>query len=483
MTTAAEYAELVRPTWEADRTLTRELVLESWEVVDPDHLEPRLAEVDPTGAAYGYLATAREYIRPDTAGDRERRRLDAQADPETMAELERLRLSTNGTNPSVRTALTDCVDVFSRWLYMPNPVVLHAVLGTYVANFLDGDPLWLLAVGPPSSGKTEVVNAVSHRPGVHQAATITEAALLSGTPKKQSGAEATGGLLRKVGDFGILVLKDFTSVLAQNHDTRSQVLAALREVFDGAWTRHVGTDGGKTLAWEGKVGLIGGCTPTIDRHHAVLSALGDRFILIRQPEVDPEDVSRRAMAHIGREREMRQDLAAAVDAVVDRAPIDRDVGELDEASFERIRDLAIFAVRARSAVERDGYTQDVLVMPEPEGPPRFLLSLRRLMAGLECVGCTPDETWAVLNRVAVDSMPKVRRQVIDALAADDSELLDEGPRPTTVVAIAAELPNKTAKRTLEDLHLLGLVDRASKGTAQNSGDLWSLSTFTRRYAP
>jgi hypothetical protein len=38
---------------------------------------------------------------------------------------------------------------------------------------------------------------------------------------------------------------DFTSILSQNRDTRGQVLAALREVYDGSWDRPVGADGGK----------------------------------------------------------------------------------------------------------------------------------------------------------------------------------------------------------------------------------------------
>ena len=51
-------------------------------------------------------------------------------------------------------------------------------------------------------------------------------------------------------------------------ETRAEVLAALREIYDGAWTRHVGTDGGRTLAWKGKVGLLFAATGVIDSHYA-----------------------------------------------------------------------------------------------------------------------------------------------------------------------------------------------------------------------
>ena len=104
--------------------------------------------------------------------------------------------------------------------------------------------MWTQLVGPPGCGKTETFNSLSGLPDIHHAATLTEAALLSGTPKKERDAGAKGGLLRQVGPFGLLLVKDFTSVLSMARDSRTSVLAALREVYDGSWTRHVGTGGG-----------------------------------------------------------------------------------------------------------------------------------------------------------------------------------------------------------------------------------------------
>jgi hypothetical protein len=174
-------------------------------------------------------------------------------------------------------------------------------LGAVAANLMKGDPVWVMVVGPPSGGKTESINAIASLPYVRLGATLTEAALLSGTPKKQKAAGSKGGLLREIGDFSMLTLKDFTSILAMNRDQRGQLLAALREIFDGSWTRNVGTDGGRTLTWSGKLGLIAGCTAAIDRHHGVMSVMGERFLLYpglssygpRSPPVAPYPASRR----------------------------------------------------------------------------------------------------------------------------------------------------------------------------------------------
>ena len=89
--------------------------------------------------------------------------------------------------------------------------------------------------------------------GAHVASTISsDGALLSGTPEGATAKAATGGLLRQIGDRGLLVIKDVTSILSMNRDTRATVLAALREIHDGHWARNLGTDGG--APWTGPAG-------------------------------------------------------------------------------------------------------------------------------------------------------------------------------------------------------------------------------------
>jgi hypothetical protein len=186
------------------------------------------------------------------------------------------------------------------------------VLGTVAANLLPGDPVWLGLIGPPSSAKTEILNSTLMLPDVVQAATVTPASLLSGTPKKQFDKSAKGGLLRRIGDFGIIVLKDFGSILSMRPDAKAETLAALREVYDGSWTRHLGTDGGKMLSWQGKVGLLFGATGVIDAHYSVIGAMGDRFLFNRLAPLS-EGQFKRALKHQGAAtKRMRTELAEAV---------------------------------------------------------------------------------------------------------------------------------------------------------------------------
>src|SRR5262249_49354532 len=63
-----------------------------------------------------------------------------------------------------------------------------------------------------------------------------------------------------------------------NAEPRAETLAAMREIYDGSWTRHLGSAGGKSLTWKGKVAIVFAATEVIDAHHAVIGAMGDRFL-------------------------------------------------------------------------------------------------------------------------------------------------------------------------------------------------------------
>src|SRR5215469_3175519 len=134
---------------------------------------------------------------------------------------------------------------------------LNVVLCCAAAEKLSGDPPWLLVVGGSGAAKTETIAPLSAAGAVTVSTISGEAAFLSGTPAKSRAKNATGGLLRSIGSSGLLVVKDFTSILSMNRDTRALVLAALREIHDGRWSRNVGTDGGFTLSWEGRLIIVG----------------------------------------------------------------------------------------------------------------------------------------------------------------------------------------------------------------------------------
>jgi hypothetical protein len=339
------------------------------------------------------------------------------------------------------------------------------------------DPVWLLDVGPPSGGKTEVISSAAGLPYIVKAATVTEAALLSGTARRERADDATGGLLRTIGEFGILLCKDFTSVLSQNRDTAQKAMAALREIYDGSWDRPMGTDGGRVLSWSGKCGLVGGVTATLDRYSAVINALGDRFLLLRLPDVPAAEQAASALRGRDHDTQMRAELAAAMTGLIHAADLTRVGRDLNDDERDRLIRLATYTARARTAVERDGYTHELVVIPQAEGPARLVLGLRHLYGGLEAIGADEPTRWAVVARVARDCVSAIRSKLIGELVRRTD------PARTSEVAAAVGMVTKTAHQHLEDLALLGLADRTKTSKADNAPDLWSASDWLREFWP
>jgi hypothetical protein len=356
------------------------------------------------------------------------------------------------------------LETFERWLILPSRNPVYAVLGAVAANLLPGIPVWLGLVAPPSSAKTEILNSISTLPNVYQAATLTPAALLSGVPKKQHHKTAVGGLLRQIGDFGIISLKDFGSVLSMRPDAKAEVLAALREIYDGSWTRHLGTDGGRTLAWRGKVGLIFGCTGVIDGHYSVIGSMGDRFLLNR---LEPcKGQFQCALRHSGAATEqMQKELAEAVVHLFAGARTEPRPFNVESEEFQRLDRVVSLVVRLRGAVERDRYSREVEAIYGAEGTARLGLTLERLLAGLDTIGVDRTLALDVVEDIAMDSVPPTRCGAYEFLQ-------DIAPAEAETAAVAKHmgLPTTTARRALEELAAYNLVERTGQG--QGKPDLW-----------
>jgi hypothetical protein len=379
--------------------------------------------------------------------------------------------------PPSPTSLDGVMQAFRKWLELEDEAPVYAVLGAVVANMLPGDPVWLGIIAPPSSAKTEILNSLSMLPIVHAVSTVTPQALLSGTPKKQTSADAKGGLLRQLGDFGLLVLKDFGSVLSMRSEAKGELLAALREIYDGKWTRHVGADGGKTLAWAGKAGVLFGVTEAYDRHYGVIGALGDRFLTIRQDPSKGQFV--KALAHKGGQTKvMRDELATAVAGLFTELKLDTAL-ELSEAERDRLQAIVKLIVTLRAPVFRHANSREIEAIEKPEGEARIGLCLERLFAALTVLGMERAGAMAIVERVAFDSTVPTRLNAFRLVAKQPAWTRPDDQVKTRDVALAMGFPTVTTRRFLEDLAAQGMLvrtrSRDEAGDEKQSGaDLWAI---------
>jgi hypothetical protein len=362
------------------------------------------------------------------------------------------------SGPAPNSPLDYTLKIFREWLLLDDDTPVLAMLGVVAANMLPGDAIWLGLIAPPSSAKTEMLITLANIPHTEMVGTLSVAGLLSGTPRRQRAAGARGGLLQKIGTFGFLILKDFGSILSLRPENKAELLAALREVYDGKWTRIIGADGGRTLEWSGKIGLLFGCTRVYDSHYSVISELGDRFLLWPNKKQLAHSIK-----HANRAPQARTRLVAAVtNLFAAPLPAPRDISDKE---VNWLTDIMQIAVRLRGAVKRDYRTRELEDIYGAEGTARLGKALERVLSGLDCLGVKRSKARKVIRTIAFDSVPPNRLNAYRYLKG-----LKGRPVDTTTIAKVIKLPTITARRALEELVVYGLAERDPQG--QGRPDLW-----------
>ncbi len=360
------------------------------------------------------------------------------------------------------TPIEHLVASLREYLHLPDPSAVYVLMGAVAANLVDGYPVWLMLVGAPGAGKTELVNSLLNVPLIHEMANISgEGSFLSGTATKERSSDATGGVLNSIGTHGGIILNDFTSVLSLPQDTLKKVLAVFRECYSGRWTRNVGSDGGRTLKWEGKVMFIAGCTGSIDNHHMVNASLGERWVYYRFDRPDGFAQSKRALTNAaspGWADNVRALVHGFFESIDLRFGASQPRRLLTDSEMVRVITMAAVAARCRSAVTRDNFSKsrDIMAVPEPEVESRIATSLGQLLIGMDYIGVPEADRWRLLGKVALDSMPRLRRIIVNLAAHNGGvgfkQLQLETGCSKTVVA-----------RSVEELEVFGVVDRQRSG--------------------
>ena len=388
----------------------------------------------------------------------------------TESRLARYSKTTRLSRRTEDSELREMAGKYTGLLYLPDVRPVYAVLAAQVAHWLDGDPVWLMMVGPSGSGKTEIVMSLRNVEQVYVCGEMTSAGLLSGSSKKDRDKNSTGGLLRQIGASGTMLMKDFTSVLSMHREELAKLLGALREIYEGQWTRHIGTDGGMELRWSGKCGLVAATTNAIDRHHTVIAEMGQRMLLYRLPESTGFVTHERSLRRVdtsGIRDRLHRDVADWLVSVRTRTTVEPVTRRSDEL---RLLACGAVAARCRGAISRDSYSREVDNLPVYEAPMRLINQLHLMHKALMVMGAGREETWWLLEKLALDCIPESRRVVLEKLARAGQKGLEMND------VLDPRLGQTAARRVVEDLEVLGVVEK--KGNVMR-GAVWRLTEWAK----
>jgi hypothetical protein len=412
--------------------------------------------------------------------------------------------------------------MFKRHYYFSDDDIIDVVLGVVAGNHFDNDPLWLYLISPPSGGKTELLMSLQMCPETYFLSDFTAASLISGykdpegkkssskgETKNESESELSEGAEQVAMHFGdepsddvepeeqkpatpgdddysllpllngkVLITKDFSIIHDKPAETRSQVLAILRDVYDGYASRKVGNS--HTKGYHSRFNYLAGMTPDIEKSWS-LNTLGERFLMYRIKIDNRREHAKRALLNARAETTgslaIREELQRAVKEFMEG--VERTRPDVDDDMVERILDLSEILATCRTYVHRDK-KDEIHCLPQAELASRVSKQLLRvgqsvaLVRGKSRVG---EAEFSVMKRIALDSLPTNRRLLLAALweCWDPKRNPETGKTTVTMNPLKTFSANVTrisetsVRRELDNLAEVGAVKR-NKGQVAGESD-------------
>lgn len=352
--------------------------------------------------------------------------------------------------PTPSERLSRVHEALSRHYHGPDIQGFDVICAAYAAHRLYGQPVWLTIIAPPSSGKAWM-EAFGPLDKAHIVDAVTKNTFLSG----QIVVEGEGrppSLLHRFGDDAVILIPDFSTIASLPRAHRNSVLADMRKIYDGHLRKEFGTAASMAQReWKGKVTFIIAATPQLEHMHAVMQPLGERFVSVRWSRPGQGTVQggiEAARVAIKQDaKAARSELCSAVSGLFAGLPSLHP--ELSDGTGQAIACLAEFTSRARAHIVRDSRKR-IIAIPEPEGSTRLAQQLAQLARGFALIrgsGQVEEADLSLARRVAMDSIPGIRRKFLDHLIAANGNP-DQPP---------LDMPSSTKSYAKEELEALGLI--------------------------
>lgn len=353
----------------------------------------------------------------------------------------------------------------AKHLFFEDDTIIDVVLATALTYNHECGPIWLIIVGPPSSGKTEILRSIRQYKDTIFMESITTRTLFTGM------RNCMGILERNTQSHLLMINKDFGSIMSKPSGDRSVILQQLRGVFDGEYIDETG--GGKgTIEWRNRLNFISASTQDIEsvESQKALADLGERFLYYKMQQ-ESDDVTRhKAMLSISghkSDRIMRNDVESAMLGALKKFDgFDASTITFPDSIAGWLVELCMVAVKLRTRVKRDSYRKGVIeYKPSPEGVMRMLKSAKGLLLGLTIIRDKKEcdiKDYGLVARIVMDSIPAYKKTIMKTMY-----FKGEWMRPSNMVDVT-KISLYACEIIMDDLYVVGLCD---KDVMQSTNDL------------
>jgi hypothetical protein len=337
------------------------------------------------------------------------------------------------------------------YLLIKDPDALDIVLGVAATHRWGGaNPVWLLVIGPPSGTKTEYIELLDCLPEVHQLSDVTAKTYISCLSEKDSERGKNPSLLFRYPN-NIFTFKDLTTILAGDQTKRDAVFGRMTEVADGHVTNNCGN--AKDEGWTGYITQIMGVTKKIYKQYEFFSGLGPRFLALVPVQPTDDDLAH-FVAHHTQENYLLQKpkMVHMVGEFMKALP--QALPAVPDSILDKIAHLSALLTRMRFSVERGKDGEITTLNDDHEMPARAVLQLKKLTQGIALIHGKTDvgeEEFAMVKRVAFDTIPPPRRHILLSLYAQAEQTVSR-------IAEGSKFFPGYIDTTLQELRALGALE-------------------------
>ena len=350
-----------------------------------------------------------------------------------------------------------------KYLVIRDDDYIDIIFAVVFANRLDSKPVWLYLVGAPSSGKTEILQALVG-PEVEQISKLSAHSLNSGYVDQKDKSKDFS-LLPKL-DGKTIIIKDFTALLNSRADTLMEITGQLRDAYDGSTRSVFGS--GRDETYRSKFGIIAGVTNAIDRHKGVLTELGERFLTYRCPDITVKESHARCWK-VSSPKEVTKQEADLKNSASSVLALKMHNVTLSDGFRKKVIDIAEFVAKARTEVSRDRFSKEPEI-PMPEVATRLTRQLCDFAIGLAIAHekkYITKEILTIVQKVALDCLTLKRLRLLRILYR-----VFPGYLSTKEVADRMKFGKSIVRRWLDDLYLLELIDKSSTNNIGQDSTVW-----------
>lgn len=351
---------------------------------------------------------------------------------------------------------------------------LKLVLAVAISSqFENPNMLWLLLVGAPASGKTDLVRLIKDSNISYYLDNLTQNAFISG--ERATKSHKVYDLLPELKNK-CLIIKDWTAIFSLDEKMTRKILGDLVGIYDNEFAKFSSRRG--NITYNSSFSQLGAITPsTLNKHSKYMNTVGPRFLSYSMPEVTENDKNNSyeiifsGKSRSALETNARKHVSAYLFKLSKQKIIKKLLDDRTKNFFKIAADLVakcrgivllrVSSVRNQNGAMQNYYELDEIQIEAPWRAVQQLISLSEYLAFVadkKEVG--PDEL-EIIQEVVLSSMPANRAQALKLLKEHGGEITAQE------LANLSDRSTKTSRRLLDELCALQVLEE-SEGSGRNS---------------